>query len=153
MAIENQETGRRIFRAGDPGIPNEGIIVGSGGGFTTIFDDIVLLPTGVVRFMNYTALDSPTIPEDFESVRLLVEDPGKFAGFVNRLDQIRFRQINLPPPTSTLLEYIVLIEKDKDVHAVVWAPEAADSVPKKLIFAVRSIRSFVAQSFKRSYGR
>ena len=153
MTTEDQTSGPRIFRVGDPGIPDEGIIVGRGGGFTTIFDDIVLLPSGTVRFMSYVAFDSPTIPEDFESVRLLTEEPGQFEEFVTRLDRIGFRRIKLPPPTSTILEYIVLIEKDKDVHAVIWGAEAVDSVPKKLISVVRSIRSSVAQGFKRSHGR
>lgn len=153
MTTEDQASEPRIFRVGDPGIPNEGIIVGRGGGFTQIFDDIVLLPDGIVRFMNYTAFDSPTIPEDFESVRLLVEEPQQFAEFVTRLDRIRFRDIKLPPPGSTALEYIVLIEPGKDVHAVIWELGAVDAVPRKLISVVRAIRSSVANDFKRSHGR
>ena len=153
MTSEDQASGPRIFRVGDPGIPNEGIIVGRGGGFTQIFDDIVLLPDGIVRFMSYTAFNSPTIPEDFESVRLLTEEPGQFEEFVTRLDRIGFRNIKLPPPTSSGLEYIVLIEQDKDVHAVIWALGAIDAVPKKLGSVVRSIRSSVAKGFKRTHGR
>lgn len=38
---------------------------------------------------------------------------------------------------------------DKDVHAVIWGTEAADSVPKKLISVIRSLRNSVAKSFNK----
>lgn len=145
-------TGKRVFRPGDPGIPEEGIIVGRGGGFTFFYQDLVLLPEGSIRFMTYMAEDGEPIPEDHESARLLIADEGQqFSHFAGRLDDIGFHSINLPPHTSTITDYLIFAHKDKGLHAVEFAP-GGGSAPPELLAIYRSVRTFVTEAFAKTHG-
>lgn len=151
MMNENSIGYPRSFNPGDSGIPDEGIIVGRGGGFTWVYDDLVILPSGIVRFMTYMT-DEPTIPQDFESVRLLIEPPEMFQQFVAELEAVDFYSIDVPPPASSAFEYIVLIQKEKGSHTVIWALDDAGDVPEKLLSVVRSIRQRIAEAFTKTHG-
>jgi hypothetical protein len=150
MTGENNIAYPRVFNPGDPGIPDEGIIVGRGGGFTQVYDDLVILPNGLVRFMTYIT-EEATIPEDYESVRLLIDYPETFEQFLAELERINFRSINIKPPVSTAWEYVVLIEKDKGSHAVIWALNG--DAPDELLSAAHFIRKRIAEKFTAMHGK
>lgn len=150
---EQVATSKRIFRIGDPGIPEEGIIIGRGGGFTSVYDDLVLLPDGDVQFMTYMVEDGAPIPEDRQSVRLLIADEGQqLRHFIKQLERIGFHSISLPFPTSTIINYLVLVQKDEGLHAVEWAFGSDDAAPAELLATYRSIRDFIAKKFAEIHG-
>lgn len=151
MSQEQPSSDQRIFRVGDPGIPEEGILIGRGGRFTTLYDDFVLLPDGTVRFMRYMTGHGATIPEDFESIPLFLGEPAQYEEFIKELRAIDFGSMDVPPPTSTLIEYLVLVQKEEGLHAAVWS-QGDGAVPAPLLAVNRSIRSFVTGVFLRNNG-
>lgn len=143
---------QRVFRAGGPGIPAEGIILGRGGGFLMLYHDIVLLPSDIARFSSYEATYEGTAPEDYASVHLLFLERGEYERTVERLAGINFRDTESPPATSGLVEYVVLAHPGAGVHAVVWGANTTPRGLEPLVALACSMRAFVAGGFVGQYG-
>ena len=152
MTDQPRSPHQRVLRAGDPGIPVEGVVLGRGGGFLMLYHDIVLLPSDIARFSSYEATYGGTIPEDYASVHLLFLEHGEYERTVERLARINFRDTESPPATSALVEYVVLAQPEHGVHAVVWGAGATPRGLEPLVSLTCSMRAFVAGGFVGQYG-
>jgi hypothetical protein len=133
--------GIRRFRIGDPGIPDHGILLGSGGGFTTRYEDYVLYADGRVRELNYSTHYGSTIPVDHGCTEWLDIHEGTFERFSTLLDKVDFEKIVLPPPSSDMVDYLVVISCD-NIQALLWAAGSVDELPAALSKVVYSLREF-----------
>lgn len=117
----------RTFSPGDPALPTSGILVGSGGGFTQIYDDYVLLADGQIKKIHYMTSDGP-IPPDFTVTGTAKVDAQIISGFQAKLVQIGFWDLQIAPPLSDTFHYLVAVEPRRAMHFVLWGPKAPDGI-------------------------
>lgn len=130
---------RRSFPPGSPGMPVNGLLVGGGGGFTWQYVDYALHADGRIEQLQYMTESGP-IPDDYSTTGRGTSAPEVIVDFDDKLVANGFWSLELKPPTSEELEYLVAVNEKKGSHSVVWAKGATD-VPE----AIRAIRNDVLE--------
>jgi hypothetical protein len=120
----------RTFSKGDPGLPTSGLLVGSGGGLTWVYDDFALHSDGKIEKLRYITEEGP-IPPDFKVTGRGKSDAQTIEKFQTRLVEIGFWNLRLDPPLSDMFHYLVAADQNKGVHFVLWGPDA-DRVPPEV---------------------
>src|SRR5438128_1632373 len=91
------DLGPRRFKIGSGGVPNEGILIGRGGGFVGDYSDFVFLPNGGVGYLYYIG----DAPSDAVAVRILTEIlTGEYAAYLSALQRMNFFSIPSQPVQS-----------------------------------------------------
>ena len=138
--------GPRKFALGQPGIPPQGILLGSGGGFTWRFCDFVLLPDGSVAIQNYE-MPGGAIPPNHETAVLLQDNwKSRYAELIDELGGIKFGAMGSPPLTATEYAYVLLVHKSV-IHGVVWSEGTWKNLAPELRILLRDVRTMLARRF------
>src|SRR5262249_51457201 len=128
----------RTFATGDPGVPEEGLLIGRGGGYTEVYQDLVLRPDDTIYALRYVT-EGGAIPEDHDALFLVAGIPASplVPDLMRRLDDLGFESIESPQSTSDFVEYVVMTRADGSIHFVEWASSNENEVPKALLDLVR----------------
>lgn len=135
--------GQRSFKLGDPGIPKNGLLAGSGGGFTWRYADYALHADGLIERLEYETDEGP-IPPDYVVGGSAKVDPRDVIEFDAKLTALGFWSLELKPPTSNQLEYLIAVNEKKGLHYAVWA-HGSSEVPVQIKAIYDDIVRFAAR--------
>jgi hypothetical protein len=115
----------RTFSFGDPGLPKNGLLIGSGGGFTHRYTDFALHTDGLVERLEYGTEGGP-IPPDYVTTGRGNGMTAEIAEFLDKLSANEFWSTEIKLPDSDMFEYIVAVNEKKGAHSIICAYEGSD---------------------------
>ncbi len=132
---------------------DEGILTGAGGGYTLRFTDFIIGTQGETTLSHYTINPDTGQQTNRQSARLLLMNRSKkFERLIEKVLEVDFFGIELPPPTSLTIRQTALAHPEHGVHHLVWAVDASPTPPRELVELDLKIRNFLTESFTEEFG-
>ena len=112
----------RTFVVGEFGIEKNCVGIGTGGGFSQKYNDLILFADGKLDAISFML---PSSPGDFQRRPLGQLNGSFYESFSTSLKCFSFFETE-PDRSSTLASYVFAIKRDGQVHSVTWP---FDSIP------------------------
>jgi len=128
---------QRSFEPGDPALPDNGLIVGRGGGFTHVYEGYVLYAdNGKIEKIKYTMAGGAT-PSDYEVIAVGSVDVETVTELDAKLTASGFWNSKPEGVTASVFEYVVANNSKKGTNFVLWVMDSDHADDEKILGSSR----------------